>query len=84
LLVGWESGRVEKVLQGQTGEIRDLAFSPNGSRLAAAGMDRKIRIWDVATGRLEWILEGHAKELEGIAFSPDGQRLLSIGRVATT
>jgi len=51
----WEDPRNAKqkyVLNGHTDEIRALAFNPSGTRLASAGADRVVHIWDVTTGKL--------------------------------
>ena len=42
---------VDVLGSGRQVEIHDLAFSPNGRRLATAGADNRIRMWDLATGR---------------------------------
>ena len=34
------------------GPVRDVRFSPDGTRLATASADGRARIWDVATGRM--------------------------------
>ncbi|KAK6346360.1 hypothetical protein TWF730_010686 [Orbilia blumenaviensis] len=41
----WEMG----TFQLNTGEIRALAFSPNGERLVSASGDKTIRIWDTTS-----------------------------------
>jgi WD40 repeat protein len=48
----WDSatGHQVSTLAGLSGAIRDLAFSADGTRLAAAGSDGTIRIWDPDTG----------------------------------
>jgi WD40 repeat protein len=66
-----------------TGEVRvigeewidDLAFSPDGSLLAAASWsdDSLIQVWEVADGSLKYTLEGS----RSVAFSPDGSILAS-------
>jgi WD40 repeat protein len=41
-----------QVIEGLEGETRALAFSLDGLVLAAAGLDRKLRLFDVASGSL--------------------------------
>jgi WD40 repeat protein len=60
-----------------------VAFSPDGKRLAAAGADNAIRIFDPATGRQEQLIEQHADWVFGLAFSPDGALLASASRDKT-
>jgi chromosome transmission fidelity protein 4 len=40
---GWEKQIIFK--NGHTGNITDLAWSPNGAYLATSGMDGKVHIW---------------------------------------
>ncbi len=57
----------------------DLAFSPDGKRIAAAGFDRTVKVWDAASGQEVLILKGHTDRVETLAFSPDGSRIASAG-----
>src|SRR6185295_2320547 len=60
-----------------------LALSADGKKLAAAGCDRILRVWDLASSKLEQSIENHADWVMGLAFSPDGKYLLSASRDKT-
>ena len=66
-------------LAGHRGPVLSLDFSPQGeaTRLASAGADRTVRIWNTQTGKNVRTLVGHASEVWSIAFSPQGDRLVS-------
>jgi WD40 repeat protein len=52
-----------------------VAFSPDGKRLATAGIRQPVRIWDVAIGK-ELLSLGSAKRVDHVVrFSPDGRHL---------
>jgi len=58
--------------------INSLAFSPDGTRVAAALDSGWIELYDIATGKNEGALEGQStSEVWTIAFSPDGNQLIS-------
>ena len=72
-----------EAFQGFTLEdvIHGLAFTPDGSVLAAAGGNSKgfaIRLWDVVRGSSLGNLAGHTDIVWGVAFSPDGELLASV------
>ncbi|RIK88318.1 MAG: hypothetical protein DCC67_00705 [Planctomycetota bacterium] len=55
--------------------VRDVAWSPDGSRLATGAADHLAKLWDGATGD-ELAAIGVAQEsVYGLAFRPDGRRL---------
>ncbi|MGH3626062.1 MAG: hypothetical protein ACRDRL_01245, partial [Sciscionella sp.] len=62
---------------------RDISFSPDGSRLAAASRDRVIRLFDTLTWRTVVELNGHGDEIWGVAWSPDGGQLASVSHDKT-
>jgi WD40 repeat protein len=71
-----DTGEETLCLQGNTGSVFDVAFSPDGRRLAAACTDRTVRVWDTATGQKVHSLQ-HRSWVASVIFSPDGRRLAS-------
>jgi WD40 repeat protein len=53
------------------GASLNVAFSPDGRRLATGGEDNTVKIWDVQTGLELQTLRGHSGEIYSVAFSPD-------------
>ena len=74
----WDALTGEELLTlaGQRAPFLDVAFSPNGRRLAGASRDSTTWMWDALTGDLLTILPGGGR---GIVFSPDGTRIASFG-----
>jgi WD40 repeat protein len=58
-------------------KITSIAMSPSGRRLATAGWDPTIRLWEVATGKEHARLEGHRGTVTSLAWSADGKTLAS-------
>ena len=67
-------GEIEAVWEGA---LLCVAYSPDGGRLCAAGLDGRVRIFDSET--LECLQDccGHAGPVTSVAWSGDGQELAS-------
>jgi WD40 repeat protein/predicted Ser/Thr protein kinase len=66
-------------LVGHEQEVRQLRFTPDGSRLVSAGFDHSNRIWDVATGQLLRRLLTANKWNFALDVHPSGTRVVSGG-----
>ena len=77
------TARVWKVETGQErtelrrSEIRLARLSPDGRRMATAGENRVLQIWDTATGASVGQPVPHEYQITAVAFGPDGQRVVT-------
>jgi WD40 repeat protein len=76
-------GTLIRHLGSQADCALDLAFSPDGKRLAVCGTDHKVRVFAVADGTQKLQIDDHADWVTGVAFSPDGGKLASASRDKT-
>ena len=70
------------VLRGHEGVVASIAFSPDGSLVAAGSTDRTARVWGALDGRKVAVLAGHSDVVVKMIFSPDGSRLVAISKGA--
>jgi len=76
---GTADGQPRYVLRGHRSAVCDIAFSPNGRRIATGSADGTCRIWDAAGGRaLVVIPVSAASTVRNTAWSRDGL-VLSFG-----
>ncbi len=76
-LISLASGESVRLLKGHAYMIFDLAFSPDGKRLASGALDSTARIWNVETGESELVLKGHTNGVHAVAWSADGKHLVT-------
>jgi WD40 repeat protein/serine/threonine protein kinase/tetratricopeptide (TPR) repeat protein len=56
-----------------------LELSPDGSRVAAGGIDGTVHVWETVSGRERRVFEGHNSPVLSVAFDSDGARVAAWG-----
>jgi hypothetical protein len=90
-LIFWDlpNRRELRSIGAHSRQVRHLAVSPDGSKLASVGDDMVCRLWNIAEGRMLHELRGHEERtpqhfgsmLYVCAFSNDGRHLATGDRV---
>lgn len=68
-----------RVLKPEHGIVKSAVFSPDGRRIATAGENGVVKIWNSATLELLQSLEGHERYVGALTYSKDGKLLISAG-----
>ena len=66
-----------KTLEGHSGKVNSVSWSPDGKYLASGSYDETIIIWDAKSGEKLKTLEGHFHIVNSVCWSPDGKYLAS-------
>jgi WD40 repeat protein len=86
-ITGENAGQLAQVatLQGHTGPVFSLAFSPDGATLLSggSGSDYTARLWDVASASEKAVLEEHSGQIAAVAFNADGTTAFTASYDAT-
>ncbi len=56
-----------------------VSWASDGNRIASAGEDRTVHIWNAATGEAMITYTGHSSAVRAISWSPDSKRIASGG-----
>ena len=75
--------RLARTLNGHTGPVGGVAFSPDRHLVATASRDGTARLWDPATGDCLRTLTGHTDWVNDVAFSLDGHLVATASRDGT-
>jgi len=70
-------------LEGHTGDINSVAFSPDGNLVVTASAEGTARVWEAATGKTLGELRGHSNSVNSASFSPDGKFIVTASDDAT-
>ncbi len=76
-LWSWPEGKLLGKLEAHQDVVYDVVWLDQGKRLATAGGDRTVRLWDAHTRRELAKLSGHSGPVLALAVSPDGRWLCS-------
>jgi len=60
-----------------TAAIYALAWSPDGNKLASAGADCQVCIWQALTGKTIFTYQKHTGSVHALAWSPDSKHVAS-------
>lgn len=66
--------QIRPIFEGHTGDILDVAFSRDGTRLVSTSCDQSIRLWDITSGTAVVIIPNCSWR---VAFSNDGNFVAS-------
>ncbi|MCL6504582.1 MAG: hypothetical protein K6T86_18030, partial [Pirellulales bacterium] len=72
-------GRALARCAGHDGPVWGLAFQPGGERLASAGRDGQLRLWDPNGNQLAVYTDPSPLPLYSVAWRADGMRLAAAG-----
>lgn len=70
---GVKAMTLERTLEGTKQDVRTVAFSPDGTMLAAGSYDQTVVLWKVSDWSISKVLTGPVNSVINLAFSRDGK-----------
>jgi tricorn protease len=70
-IAGGHEASPRPLAAGQIGSVTGIAASPNGSRVAVAAHDGRVRVVDVASGTVTEVVAADNGPCDGLSWSPD-------------
>jgi WD40 repeat protein len=75
----WDTDLGTEIRRFRPTPSRTACFSTDGERVACAGLDATVNIWDVRAGQHLLSLKGFSGQVASLSFNPAGTRLAASG-----
>lgn len=70
-------GKEVKKLEGHTGSVNGVAFTPDGTQVVSGSADKTFRVWSLESGEVVRQLET-AAPIHDVCLTPDGTHIITV------